>query len=180
MSNKADHFKNPFQKKLELEGKRKCPVCKEIKLLQDWYPNNLSRCKICDKIKRQKHYQKVATKHVSSVENFLKYKLGNCSQKKNVLITITHKDLIDQYNLQNGKCFYSGRPLAIEMRTKSLDSLSIDRVDSSKGYTPDNIVLCCSIINIMKLDTPTNEFIKICQDIVNHQYLVEGLQDFSI
>lgn len=176
---KKDNVKS-FQNLLALENKRRCPVCKEIKHLNDWYSNNLSRCKVCDKAKKQSSYEKTVNKHLSSVENFLKYKLTNCSQKKNVNITITLDDLLNQYESQKGKCYYSGRPLEIALRTKSLNSLSIDRIDSSKGYNPDNIVLCCSIINIMKLDTPEDEFINLCRDVVNHQSLQEDQSSCSI
>lgn len=170
---KIDNIHNPYQQALALEGKRNCPVCKTIKPLEEWYPNNLSRCKTCDRIRGKSKYQRKAAKHISSVENFLKYKLTNSYAKKTVEHTITHEDLISQYNKQDGKCYYSGRTLTIEMRTKCLDSLSIDRVDSTKGYTPDNIVLCCSIINIMKLNTPKTEFLKLCKDITDHQSQLE-------
>jgi hypothetical protein len=176
---KKDDVKS-FQKLLALQNKRRCPACGEVKDLSLWYPNNPSKCKDCDKLNHKSKYEKIVSKHLSSVENFLKYKLTNCSQKKNIDTTITLDDLMKQYHHQNGKCFYSGRPLAIELRTKSLNSLSIDRINSSKGYTPDNIVLCCSIVNIMKLDTPEDEFIRLCRDIVNHQHLLEGPTDYSI
>lgn len=169
---KKDDVKS-FQNLLALENKRRCPVCKEIKHFNEWYSNNLSRCKSCDKLKHKSTYEKTVNKHLSSVENFLKYKLANSTQRKNTENTLTIHDLLNQYEIQNGKCYYSGRTLAIEMRTKSLDSLSIDRVDSSKGYTPDNIVLCCSIINIMKLDTSKEEFIKLCEEVTINQRLQE-------
>lgn len=34
----------------------------------------------------------------------------------------------------------------------------VDRVDSSKGYTIDNVVPCCDICNRMKLDKDITEF----------------------
>lgn len=34
----------------------------------------------------------------------------------------------------------------------------IDRIDSSKGYTQDNIRPCCGICNVMKLDLTETEF----------------------
>jgi hypothetical protein len=39
--------------------------------------------------------------------------------------------------------------------------MSVDRVDSNKGYVKDNIVLCCSIINSMKNTLSTEEFFSI-------------------
>lgn len=41
---------------------------------------------------------------------------------------------------------------------KSYKEYSIDRIDSSKGYTEDNIVITTGIVNTMKLDMSINEF----------------------
>ena len=39
-----------------------------------------------------------------------------------------------------------------------MDSVSLDRLDSSKGYIPGNVVLCRAIVNIMKSDLSEAEF----------------------
>ena len=44
----------------------------------------------------------------------------------------------------------------------------IDRVDSSKGYTIDNCVTCCSTCNRMKSNMSCNDFIKHIQKIYNY------------
>jgi hypothetical protein len=36
--------------------------------------------------------------------------------------------------------------------------VSIDRIESSKGYTKNNTVLCCQSINYMKNDYPIESF----------------------
>lgn len=41
----------------------------------------------------------------------------------------------------------------------------IDRIDSSKGYTLDNCIACCTMCNRMKLDLPIADFIKQCTKI---------------
>lgn len=38
-------------------------------------------------------------------------------------------------------------------------STGVDRIDSSKGYTVDNVVPCCSICNIAKSDLTQSEFL---------------------
>lgn len=48
-------------------------------------------------------------------------------------------------------------------------NVSIDRVDSTVGYTKDNIVLCCDSINSMKNSMPKEFFIELCRNIVSHQ-----------
>ena len=48
-------------------------------------------------------------------------------------------------------------------------NISIDRIDSTKGYTKDNTQLVCDIVNRMKLDLPMNEFVTLCKIIYDEQ-----------
>ena len=63
-------------------------------------------------------------------------------------------DLVNQFNKQNGLCYYSNLPLEIiEGDSKEHGNpyiLSIDRIDSKKGYIKSNVVLCCNAVNAMK------------------------------
>ena len=77
--------------------------------------------------------------------------------------------LITMYKNQNGKCAISGIPLT-RNTNKAITrinnyNISIDRIDSKKGYTKDNIHLVCSCINIMKLDHNINTFLELCKII---------------
>lgn len=46
---------------------------------------------------------------------------------------------------------------------------SIDRRDSKKGYTRDNVQLVLKIINTMKWDIPQPKFVWLCQSVVDFQ-----------
>lgn len=61
-------------------------------------------------------------------------------------MTILHK--------QDARCAITG----LEMTHKfgELDAASIDRVDSTKGYVPENVQLVCKAINLGK-NTSSNE-----------------------
>lgn len=63
-------------------------------------------------------------------------------------------------------CYYSG--LALSMEIGQLNTLSIDRIDSSKPYTEDNIVPCCSVINMMKGELSKSDFLTMCEQINAH------------
>lgn len=41
---------------------------------------------------------------------------------------------------------------------KNYEEYLVDRIDSSKGYTEDNIVVTTGIVNTMKLDMSIKEF----------------------
>lgn len=66
-------------------------------------------------------------------------------------------------------CVYCGSPPKSVMRTKetygSYTYNGLDRVDSSMGYTEDNVVPCCTRCNQMKNDMPIPEFLKKVKEI---------------
>lgn len=54
------------------------------------------------------------------------------------------------YKEQNGKCKLSGETLSLQSKSNYI--ISIDRLDSTKGYTIDNIQLVTKIVNLAKND----------------------------
>ncbi len=70
---------------------------------------------------------------------------------KKLPFDLDYKDLLELYRAQRGTCHYSQIPLPIKNKGPiEINSLSVDRVDSSKGYTKDNVVLCSHAINMFK------------------------------
>lgn len=49
-----------------------------------------------------------------------------------------------------------------------IETVGIDRIDSSKGYTVNNVVSCCRICNIMKWDRSREELLQQCRRILVH------------
>lgn len=72
---------------------------------------------------------------------------------RNILHILSLKNLRDIYQTQNGNCFYTGVPMTLRSNNH-LDRdpllISLDRRDSSIGYTPENTVLCCWGVNALK------------------------------
>ena len=48
----------------------------------------------------------------------------------------------------------------------NIETIGLDRIDSSMGYFLDNIVSCCTICNKMKMTLPKDIFIEHCRKIV--------------
>lgn len=83
-------------------------------------------------------------------------------------VNITIQDLEKQWLKQNGRCYYTDIDLIAEEpggRKKTGKLLSIDRVDSKKGYEPDNIAFVSFDLNSMKRDLSHEDFINICKKI---------------
>jgi hypothetical protein len=74
---------------------------------------------------------------------------------------ITIQDVWDLYEKQNRKCALSGISISFN-KTESGISASLDRIDSSKEYTKDNIQLVHKDVNTMKNKFNQTDFIKFC------------------
>jgi hypothetical protein len=83
---------------------------------------------------------------------------GGANHRK-ILFDINKEDFVEWYNNQTKKCIYCDRIEieAIKDRNGNYKRLSIDRKDNNKGYTLDNIVLCCHRCNTIKSKTFTYE-----------------------
>lgn len=84
--------------------------------------------------------------------------------------------LIKLYNEQDGKCAYTKFPM--QRIGRSNMSISVDRIDSDKGYVKGNVVLCLTCINLMKHKCSTNDFVRFCR-IISENNPTLGLDDFS-
>lgn len=80
--------------------------------------------------------------------------------------TITYDDIVTLYNKQRGLCALTGWELNCITRDPRL--ISIDRIDSDKGYTLDNIHLVAWAANKAKLDVALPEFLELCRAVAAH------------
>ena len=80
---------------------------------------------------------------------------------------ITAKDVWDQYQKQKEKCALSSLHIHFETNQDKarLQTASIDRIDSTKGYTIDNIQIIHKRLNRIKGITPDQEFIQWCNAV---------------
>ena len=77
------------------------------------------------------------------------------------------------YIKQNCRCVLSGLPISIadtihgDMVGES--TASLDRIDSSRGYTRDNVQWVHKDINKLKMDFNQSRFIILCKLVASHQ-----------
>ena len=69
------------------------------------------------------------------------------------------------WDKQEGRCFYSGQALTFE--PGSPHKATLDRVDSTLGYTPENVVFCSYTVNMMKRSLTLNEFGVIVRELAS-------------
>src|SRR5207249_11924276 len=68
------------------------------------------------------------------------------------------------FDQQDGRCFYSGRPLSLDTGSDSL--VTIDRTDPNLGYVRDNVTLVTRQVNCMKTNLNQGGFIELCREVL--------------
>ena len=84
-----------------------------------------------------------------------KVKVG--AKCRSISLEVSIENLNDCWLLQKRKCALSGIDLVMG------ETASLDRIDSNKGYTIDNIQWVHKTINIMKNDFSENVFVGMCK-----------------
>jgi hypothetical protein len=74
-----------------------------------------------------------------------------------------------QYEAQSGKCAITGRLMVKDRDRHAPWAPSIDRLDSAKGYTPDNCRLIGYIVNCAKNQFTERELVEMCKAVVMHR-----------
>lgn len=100
--------------------------------------------------------------------------LKSNAKKRGVPFEITPIEAWEVLQKQNGICALSGIELVLVNNYRDerpYHTASLDRIDSTKSYTKDNIQWVHKVINIMKNTLPQEEFIGWCiavQDFANN------------
>jgi hypothetical protein len=119
---------------------------------------------------------------MKDVRNFLIQKRADakkrCNKNSRIQFDVSVEDWINQYEKQNGVCALTGITMTWEYSSdenkdfyssvKYPYNLSPDRIDSSKGYTKDNLQFVCNRVNAMKNNMNTEELFDFCKKIVEH------------
>ncbi len=93
------------------------------------------------------------------------------AKDKGLRFKISIDDILTRYISQSGLCHYSGLKMKIIKSGKELHDpykMTIDCLDSTRGYTKNNFVLCLYCINSFKQKMPRDEVIKICRSIMKY------------
>ena len=158
--------------------------CGETKI-ENFYAKTKNKCKKCILEKAQNKYENMSDNdkkiyiNKSKVwvsDNLIKYRTlaaKHRALKKNIEFDIDVEFITDLLQKQDFRCKYSNELLDLANvgsfeNQMNLNSLSIDRKDSNKGYTKDNVVLVTAIVNSMKNDLSENIFLGIIKTICLH------------
>lgn len=150
----------------------KCLICGEIDETK-FYTNTKSKCKACYSV-----YHKNRYKNMPDKQHYIDYqkKWANDNLIKFRVLGAKHRAIRDVWEFeltvdivtekliqQNHKCYISKVPISLD--SKNPYSLSLDRLDSNKGYTIDNTIIVTKFVNNCKNDLEVNEFIRLIKEI---------------
>ena len=143
---------------IDMGTHKTCKICGETKSIDDFYKSQRGlKCKKCTlEITREYKKNKRKDSNFKKTEQ-IKQKERRIRLWQNTLINdskrgrehnLTVNDINEMYEKQNGLCHWFKIPLIPSDKLKHPQQPSLDRLDGNKGYTKDNVVLCCYSANI--------------------------------
>lgn len=121
---------------------------------------------------------RTCVKHLSNNTKFSGFKelsgdqwgqILNNANKRNIEVAISIEEAYALYIKQNKKCALSNIDIRLGYKcTEGRPTASLDRIDSKKGYTIDNIQWVYKDINLMKWSRDNDSFIQICKAVAEN------------
>lgn len=139
----------------------KCGYIKYVRVSY-FFTGKTKMCKKCSLNKTAKDKSIFNAPGNISLTKFNSWKVS--ALKRNLKWEITPIYIWDLFNKQNGLCALSNESLKLSFFSKDMskDNTSLDRINSSLGYTEDNVQLVTKFINIGKNSQTQKDFIKMC------------------
>lgn len=172
---------NEFRKTINGQDCAFCNKCKEWKPVSKFSTDNTflhgnrgGLCRECKDCQRDRYY-KQRNKLFEDDKLALRYKLQQAlkgtrrrSKEKNIYNDLTLDYLMYLWEKQDGKCALTGIQMTYKFYEGRVNTnLSVDRIDSTKGYSKDNVQLVCMAANQMKNDLSMSEFLELCGAVLS-------------
>jgi hypothetical protein len=132
-----------------------------------------ARCKTCDKKYRDKQTGLDQYSYIDKLYSKLRYEVQSGHRRKyraKLTWHISQAHLYNCYHKQKGKCALSGQKMTWLTGQGKVDTnISVDRIDPTLGYEPDNIQLITYRCNIMKHNLKEKDFFVLIDLISQHK-----------
>lgn len=97
--------------------------------------------------------------------------------KNNIAFDLDEEYLINLWEIQQGKCFYSNLPMGvkdfIDYKIQNNLAPSLDKKIPQLGYTKGNVVWCCYCVNCFKSTMTDTEFNTLVKSIKWNSWIDE-------
>lgn len=152
---------------------KRCAFCKQVFPRSEEFFARIEKisgnsyCRSCSPIRASI----AKNANINSVLCVRLLKAKNRSRRSSCPFTLTIVELQAKWHHQNGLCFYTKRPMTYGKSEKKWASdysaVSLDRINPVLGYTNENVVLCCSIVNTMKSNMTIEQMLDWANAISN-------------
>lgn len=168
-----------------MEEVKTCRVCGETKTVDNFHKCKTGKfgvraiCKHC-MVEKTREYntrirpsskRRIKKEFISDVLDRYFAKMHSAAKYRSKEFSISIEDIFDLWRNQEGRCAYTKLPLLAT--ANQFNTVSLDRIDSSKGYIVGNIQLVCAAINKMKQDYPEDVFILLSLLVTQNNKLSE-------
>ena len=149
-------------------------------------PSNRYTASCSEKCRSEYLNKKSSSSRRASVEQLVKLLFVQSKSRAKRLekeFDLTVEFLLELLSKQDGKCAGTGRKLlassyvAGDKHRAHRDTVSIDRIDSTRGYTKDNVQLVTYHFNIAKGAFTLEELKELCRDVVNKEGKISPLKE---
>lgn len=99
------------------------------------------------------------------------------ARSRGIVFALEIDDVLGMYVRQHGRCALTGETLTHQRGTvtgRERSAASLDRIESARNYTLDNVHLVCQVVNLMKSNMSMEEFGSWCSRIVLHSLQAKG------
>jgi hypothetical protein len=149
------------------KGKKICGSCKRafyattknFYRLKHGYLGLATRCKECV------HKRKNEYRREDWTRRLIEYTKGRHSRHTTEDYDLTPDMIMQMYEQQNGRCAWFGVSMTTDVAARDPRLVTLDRIDCSRGYTSDNVVLVCRSANQARGDVPSHDFAKFVEEI---------------
>lgn len=140
-----------------------CPCKNQQSYLASRFKRNrYGRCLKCNVSEKRKGYK---------TSYWWRIKRNAYSRK--IELEIEFDEVMNLLDKQEWKCAISGLPIKFPINASNKyrkeGTASLDRIDSSKGYTIDNVQWLHKDINMLKTKFPQSQFIEYCHAVSTYQ-----------
>lgn len=140
----------------------KCDCGNTCKVRTEYLKNNVKKdCGVCKKIV-------IVKNAVGELSGSYWNRINTSAKVRNMEVLLTQKEAWELFLKQGRKCALTDLTLVIKNKDKTA---SLDRIDSSKGYTLDNVQWVHKDINFMKQNFNEEYFKYLCNLVLNKEDL---------
>lgn len=154
---------------------RNCMICMRLNSFV-WIDTNRDRARATGRLYEATEIGKSKRKNaqdkwIAQPENKFRTLVHGASsraKKLGIPCDITQEFMVELFNAQDGKCYWTGVPFINVGKARHPLKPSIDRIVPEAGYVKGNVVWASNFANRARSDTPATEFHEIVSTFSQH------------